>query len=178
MKSLIVCSVLGLLLGAVSHVQAKEAAAPAHASIVKKYSLEQMQEASNYLLARVENDPLGKGKKILSCDASVDEANRWSGGEMHSLMDEKGKERLAAYENSPETFKEKIAKCDRDCTCAPYALLFEQLSEPTRASEAHIVNAAALKDQLARGSKEKTLACAKKATWFCKSDLRRYLKAN
>jgi hypothetical protein len=152
---------------------------PTRKLILKTYSVEQIQQVSDYLLVRIEAEA---GSHIISCDPSVETANAWSSGQVHSLLDEKIKTLEKSYNRDPSAFSAKVKDCRANCTCAPYELLFANkknihiIDDSPAAKVAHDTNLRALESQVE--SKDQSLICARKLNWFCSSPLMRYLKAS
>jgi hypothetical protein len=154
----------------------KSRKAPSSEAILKSYSMDQIEGVSNYLLARVEADPLPKGTKVLSCDPSMTKVNAWLSGPIHALTDEKRATEVEAYKKSPATFAQNIRGCSDRCTCNAYQLLFEDVAEALKDDLAHAKNLAAMKTEMRKVGKDQSLKCAKALLWFCGSPFDQYLQ--
>ena len=175
----VVASVTALVfLLAAGHADAKKKKhkGPTSDDIVKTYSMDQIEEVSNYLLARVEADPLPKGAKIIACDPPITKVNAWLSGPVHSLTDEKRALEDEAYKKSPAAFAEKIRGCADRCTCNAYQLLFEDVGEGLKENPDHTKNLSAMKLEMRKAGKDQSLKCAKSLKWFCGSPFDKFLQ--
>src|SRR5690242_18251652 len=69
--------------------------------VVKSTNMDQIEQAANYFLARVEADPLPKGEKILKCDPPMRKVNAWLAGPLRALSDEKRTSEIEDYKKDP-----------------------------------------------------------------------------
>src|SRR4051812_43476089 len=100
---------------------------PSRDAILQKYSFEQIQEVSNYFVARVEAGPLAKGKKIIPCDPTIKEVKVWSEGVVHSLLDDKKKSEVEAYRKDPASYAARAKNCSARCTCNAYSMVISDV---------------------------------------------------
>lgn len=148
-------------------------------SIARKYSLDQLEQSANYMLARVEADPLPKGKKIISCDPPIEKINTWLAGTVRALIDEKRTAELESYKKDPASFAKRLRGCADRCTCNPYAAMFEEIGDAGvqgPLGTAHSENVALLKKEMRLAGKDQSMKCAKTLSWFCSSPLHEFLK--
>lgn len=146
------------------------------ASMLDTYSLEQTEQISTYLLARVEADPLPKGQKIIKCDPPMTKVNAWLAGTVKQLVDERRKREVDLYVRDTASYLSRVKGCSDRCTCGAYEAVFEQGGTMgTMDAKAHAANVKALKQEMRKSSPKLLRKCAERVDWFCNSDLEKYL---
>jgi hypothetical protein len=143
---------------------------PVFAAISEKnFTSEQLQSTANYLGVRIEKPKI----KILKCDPDADAAKAWMGGPMHSLIDDKVKAEAGHFKNNPSQMVKRVQGCHRVCACSLYAEMMTAAQDDMGKNP----NYKKVSKILDRETKqEDAMACAKKLTWFCGSELESYLR--
>jgi len=146
------------------------------ATMLDTYNLEQIEQVGAYLMARVENDPLPKGEKIIKCDPPMSKVNSWMAGTMKQLVDERRKREVDLYVRDTASYLSRVKGCADRCSCAAYQSVFEQGGTlGTMDAKAHELNVKALKQEIRKTSPKLLRKCAEQASWFCGSELQKYL---
>jgi hypothetical protein len=141
-----------------------------HAEFSEKYfTTEQLQGTANYLGLRIQKPKT----KILACDPDAATAKTWMGGELHSLIDAKIKAEANHFQNNPSQMLKRAAGCHKACACS----LYSDMLSASEDSMGKNPNYKKLKKILATESKKQDpVACAKKLSWFCGSELESALR--
>lgn len=146
------------------------------ASMLETYKMEQIEQAGAYFMARVESDPLPKGEKLLACDPPMSKVNTWMAGTMKQLIDERRKREVDLYVRDTSSYGSRIKGCSEHCSCEAYKVVLELGGQMgTIDPKAHEANGALLKQEMRKVSPKFLRKCAERATWFCGSDLLKYL---
>lgn len=124
--------------------------------ILKSYNLEQLGMALNYV--RVVMDQNKKNNPEF-CQLSSSKMSMFS-QQLKFLIDEKLN--LTKIPKNPPTL---WRECEQTCTCAVYANVYKDENEYFNQKAASLTN-------------HEAYECAKKVSWFCKSELFNYLKKN
>jgi hypothetical protein len=132
-----------------------------------KYSLEQLQQVSSYLSLRTKST-----EPVLPCDPDAFEARQWLGSRLRGLFSEKVADEVQLYVKDPKKYMRHARHCAAACTCDGYAEVVAKADADLADDPIHKKFSA----QLGRNAKKQDAAvCAKNLTWFCASDLKKYL---
>ena len=156
---------------------ASVAAAPLTSeAVLTKYSLQELNSAATAL--RVVSDS-GKGKEILGCDITDQKALSMM-MPIKALIDQQSRAEVESYETDPKGYAntEGFESCAKNCSCGVYSDVVSAASErkmPAGSGVAHKRNVAKLRAKAERQGEDQSLTCARKQTWFCSSDLHKFL---
>lgn len=140
------------------------------------YSLDQMEQAANYFMARVELDPLPKGQKLIKCDPPMVKVNAWMSGPMARLSEERRKREVDVYVRDAAGYLARIKSCADKCTCPAYKAVVEMGGKKGALDPAgHEKNVNAIKHEMRKVSEKLRRKCAVQADWICGSELQKYL---
>lgn len=145
-------------------------------AIQQRYSLQELNAAANALKVIADDD---KSKDLLGCEIPSQKALSMT-MPLKALIDEKIRSEVEGYESDPKGYSntEGFESCAKNCSCGVYNDVVEAASErkmPSGSSVTHKRNAAKLRAKAERQTAEASLTCAKKQSWFCSSDLRKFL---
>jgi hypothetical protein len=145
-------------------------------SMLETYSVEEVEQVSTYLTARVESDPLPKGEKIIKCDPPMVRVNAWLAGPMALLSEESRKQEAELYAREPSHYLNRIKGCAQKCSCSAWEFITtEGATKGVMDDKAHQANLKALKMELRKSNPRLLRKCAEKADWFCDSPMMKYL---
>lgn len=150
--------------------QASSADTPADQTMLRKYSYEKLEQAADYLGAKVENP----SEKILNCDPSPEKANAWLAGPVRELIDRSREAELRKFKQDPKSYIRKVKGCSERCTCNGYSLMLSDMSDATESAMYKDLDAL-LTAETKKLTPKQSLSCARKLKWFCKSPLHSYL---
>lgn len=145
-------------------------------AVLTKYSLQELNGAATAL--RVVADG-GKSNDVLGCDITDQKALSMT-MPLKALIDQQARNETDSYEADPKGFAstEGFESCAKNCSCGVYSDVVAAASErkmPAGSGVAHKRNVAKLRAKAERQSADASLVCARKQTWFCSSDLRKFL---
>lgn len=143
---------------------------PADQSILRKYTYEQIEQAADYLGAKVESPT----EKILACDPTPDKAQAWLSGPVRELLDRARKSEIKKFRQDSRGYVSKVKGCSSRCSCNAYSLMLSDMSDESESNEYKDFDAM-ITDESKKLTKEQSLTCAKNLKWFCKSPLHTYL---
>lgn len=146
-------------------------------SMLKAYSLEQLDAAANILAIAADQGP--DTKSDLSCGLPLKEALLFI-LPLKSLIDQqkaKKEKELFAARQTPKTRAKNVGGCEQRCHCTAYASVFEARADQGKALSAEDKKTLeALTKKAVQQTPEQAKLCARAETWFCKSSLFTYLK--
>lgn len=164
------------------------AAAPAPVltsdAITQKYSLQQLNGAANALKVvfdtSMDAPKADKGREILGCSMTGPKAMSMT-MPLKSLIDQQQRAEIEAYESDPKEYAntQGFESCASICACGVYSEIVNTAREsamPKGMTTHHGRNKAKLRAKAERQTADASLACARKQTWFCSSDLKQYLE--
>ncbi len=162
---LIVGLFVGLFFGSLA-----SADTPADQSMLRIYTYEQLEQAADYLGAKVENPT----EKLQSCDPTPEKAGAWLSGPVRELLDRARATELKKFRQDSKSYVSKVKGCASRCSCNAYSLMLSDMSEDSESNEYKDFDAL-ITDESKKLTKEQSLTCARNLKWFCKSPLRTYL---
>lgn len=160
----------------VSAAAPQASAAPTQSSVQERYSIQELNSAATALRVIADDD---KSKNILGCEITSEKALSMT-MPLKALIDEKIRSEVEAYESDPKTYAntEGFEMCAKNCACGVFSDVVEQASErkmPAGSSVAHKRNQSKLRAKASRQSADASATCARKQSWFCGSDLHKFL---
>lgn len=145
-------------------------------AIQQKYSLQELNSVANAMKVIADDE---KSQNLLGCEISSQKALSMM-MPIKALIDEKTRAEVEGYEADPKGYSntEGFESCAKNCSCGVYSDVVAAASErkmPAGSSVTHKRNAAKLRAKAERQTSEASLTCARKQSWFCSSDLRKFL---
>ena len=159
-----------LLLLSLLNAQVSLADTPANQSMLQKYTYEQLEQAADYLGAKVESPT----EKLLSCDPTAEKAGAWLSGPVRELIDKARVSELKKFRQDSRSYVSKVKGCASRCTCNAYTLMLSDMSDDSESTQYKDFDAL-ITSESKKLNKDQSLSCARKLKWFCKSPLRTYL---
>jgi hypothetical protein len=188
-------SSLSILLGCSSAPKSENEAAPKTSSsetltmdsVTDRTSLQEMTSASNVLRAVIAQAAQTKGdadpgQDVVGCKISGRQAKAML-DTLGSLLDRKTESEAADYAHDPKVYAKNngFETCASECQCGGLASVAKR-SHGERVSgldaKIHARFLTKLNAKAALQTPVETLACARKQTWFCSSDLMKYLSVS
>ena len=151
--------------------------------LTEKYSLVELNGAANFLKVVIDegiNAPAAdKGSEIIGCAITARQAISMT-MPIKSLIDQSVRVGAEAYSQNPKIYSgdHGFESCASTCACGVLSDVVEGANEsafPAGSERIHMRNQKRLQAKAAHQTAGDSLACAKKQTWFCGSDLRAYL---
>jgi hypothetical protein len=168
---------------------ASVASAPTHATTAEevgaKYSVTELNSAANLLKVIV--DEAGtktkddKGTDIIGCALTGKQASTMT-MPVKSLIDQQLKSETENYQADPKNYaiEKGFETCAAACACGVLSDIVEGANEaslpPGSAVRLHARNKQRLSLKASHQTARDSLACARKQSWFCGSDLKAYLE--
>ena len=152
--------------------------------IVQKYSISELNAAATALRAiadaGVSKPADDRGTEIIGCAMSSRQALSMT-MPIKALIDSSQRAERDAYALNPKSYSSEKAfeSCASTCSCGLFSDIVESAADaalPQGSAKIHARNKQRLTAKAAHQSAGDTLACAKKAAWFCGSDLKSYLE--
>lgn len=151
--------------------------------ITQKYGLMELNAAANLLKVAV--DTAGTkptkdvGSDLIGCPLTGTEASRMAMS-VKALIDKELPGESDAYTNDPRNYatEKGFETCASQCACGVLDDVVEVANEssmPQGSSRTHARNKQHLSVKAAHLNARDSQVCARKASWFCGSDLRSYL---
>ena len=162
------------------------AAATSSASeILDRYSLSELSSAANALHVIFDKGtaatPDAPADQIIDCAITPDQAKKLS-QPLKSLMDDQQDRERESYSNDPALYARShgLETCGATCSCGALASVLKPVSIKTMKTSAlkvaHERFVKRLQAKASRQTAEESLTCARKASWFCASELKGYLE--
>lgn len=152
--------------------------------IGQKYSLTELNAAATALRAIADEgmskSKVDKGSELIGCPMTSQQAMSMT-MPIKALIDQALRTETAAYTENPKgyTSEKGFETCAASCSCGIYSDVIDASNEstmPAGSAKIHARNKQRLSTKAARQGRADTLTCAKKASWFCGSDLKSYLE--
>ena len=164
---------------------AKSAAKSASSDdVVQKYSVSELNSAANALRviadAGISKPSEDRGTEIIGCAMTGRQAMSMT-MPIKALIDSSLRTERDSYSQNPKSYSSEkgFESCAGTCSCGLFSDIVESADEvalPQGSSKIHARNKQRLTAKASHQSATDSLTCAKKATWFCGSDLKAYLE--
>ncbi len=161
-----------------------EAATTTDSELLERYSLVELNSVANALRLTFEKktDPKeGGSEPVLDCGINADQARKMM-GPLKNLMDTQQEREREAYIMDPSVYARShgLETCGAKCACSVLSNVLKPVSAKSfklpAQRVAHDRFVKRLQAKASRQTNEEGLACARKVTWFCSSDLKGYLE--
>jgi hypothetical protein len=189
-----VCLVASALIGCSSSEKKEDASAAAPATprshavtsedITAKYSITELNSAANLLKVVIDeagvkpNDD--KGSDIIGCPLTGKQAGTMT-MPIKSLIDQVAHAETESYTNDPKNYatEKGFETCAANCACGVLSDIVENAEDsavPAASAKLHARNKQHLSVKASHQTSRDSVACARKQSWFCGSDLLSYLQ--
>lgn len=160
------------------------AAASSPADVSERYSLSELNGAANALKVVIDQGAAkpseDRGSDIFGCSLTAAQAVPMM-MPLKAMIDGAVRGEVEAYSQDPKTYSSDhgFESCASSCSCGVWSDVVEDASDVSTTGvnpKIHARNQQRLKAKAARQSTADSLACARKQSWFCTSDLKTYLE--
>lgn len=160
-----------------SHVQTSE-------DLAAKYSLAQLNSVANLLKVVIDESGTKPSKDVgsdlIGCPLTGTQASTMT-MPVKMLIDSQMRFEADAYTTDPKNYatEKGFESCASQCACGVFSDVVEAAnasSVPQAARRVHARNKQSLSVKASHQTGSDSLACAKRITWFCGSDLKAYLE--
>lgn len=161
-------------------------ATTSESELLERHSLVELSSIQNALRVIFEKstDPKADAAdSVLECQITGDQAKRMM-GPLKNLIDSQTDRERDSYSMDPGVYSRSngLETCGSKCACGALAAVLKPVSAKSfklpAQRVAHDRSVKRLQAKASRQTAEESLACARKVSWFCSSDLRGYLEKN
>jgi hypothetical protein len=148
-----------------------------------KYSIVELNSAANLLKVVVDTGKGGEdaGSDLIGCPLTAKEAGTMT-MPLKALIDQQMRGDIENYQNDPKNYavEKGFEMCGASCACGVLSDVVNGANEAAlpagSAAKLHARNKQRLAMKASHQTSRDSMACARKQSWFCGSDLKAYLE--